>query len=150
MAKGGHYEVGYGKPPKDKGFKKGQVANPLGAGAHNRVAKHIKYSTIEDVAEVGTMILENNFSSLQKLYKDPETNILKMWFASVALHGIKKGDAAALNAVLDRIIGKCKERIEFTGVNGGPVRVAGEDLTAEQRSEEIQRLERARRDLGED
>ena len=29
----GHYEVGYGKPPRHTQFKKGQCANPRGRGA---------------------------------------------------------------------------------------------------------------------
>lgn len=103
--------MGNFKPTNPKKFEKGNNANPRGAGAHNKDVKAIRRLTHEDVAQVGSLILDGNVEKLKEVQMDPTTTVLKVWMCSVAIKAINKGDAQALNALLDRIVGKSKEHI---------------------------------------
>lgn len=102
------------KPPEGKRFKPGQSGNPRGAAAHNQDMKRLRILTKGEVAEVGTMILEGNRDALQAVLTDTSVSTLKLWFASVALKAINKGDMNSLDVLLNRIIGKVKDEIDFT------------------------------------
>lgn len=90
-------------------FKKGEVHNPRGAGAHNKELKRIRQLSQEEVAQVGSFILGNNLEALKAVRADPTSSVFKVWVCSVAITAINKGDAQALNVLLDRIVGKVKE-----------------------------------------
>ena len=106
-----------GIPPKEHQFKKGEVRNPLGAGAHNKELKAIKKLTQKELAEVATLILRNNVEELKAVGTDPDSSVLKVWICSVAAAAIKRGDALALNVLLDRIVGKVKDVVETTSTH---------------------------------
>lgn len=102
--------------PTKKGrlFKKGEVHNPLGAGAHNKELRAVKRLTQQEIAEVGGFILQNNLESLKEVKANPASSVFKVWICSVAITAINKGDAQALNVLLDRIVGKVKEENKLT------------------------------------
>lgn len=83
--------------------------------------KQIRRLTREEVSEIGSLILEGNLEKLQSVRDQPEASVLKVWFASVAVKAISKGDAHALTIILDRIVGKVKDTIELTGRDGGAI-----------------------------
>ena len=99
-----------------KHFQKGNKANPRGAGAHNKDVKAIRRLTHEEIAEIGSLILDGNLKRLTEVRDDKNSTVLKVWICSVAIIAINKGDAQALNALLDRIVGKPKAEFNFTGV----------------------------------
>lgn len=105
-------EVGPGKPPKKNQFKKGQSGNPLGAKLHSAELKAIKKLTQDEVAMVGQLILDRNLIELMEIKNDKSASVLKVWFAAIAVKAITKGDASALDTILNRIIGKTKETID--------------------------------------
>jgi len=111
----------------------------------------IRRLTKEQVAEVGSLLLEANQAHLEMLLDDPKTPVLKAMLAKVALKVIRTGDAMALSVLLDRMIGKVKETIEHTGANGGPISIATAimHMTPEQREAEIQRYQKIRETLKE-
>ena len=107
-------------------WKPGQSGNPRGAAAHDPNMKAVRALTREQVAEVGALVLSGNVDDLRKIIGDPKNGIqpdptatpLKIWFATVALKGISKGDMFTFNAMLDRIIGKSKESIDLSNSDG--------------------------------
>ncbi len=105
-------------PPIEKRFKKGQSGNPEGGRKHNKDLKKIRHLTNEEFKEVASVIL-NRDCSLEDLKEmvvtQDKVSPLTRWIASVVGNGIKKGDAAALNVLLDRICGKVKEHVHHTG-----------------------------------
>lgn len=107
------------KRPRGKPFEPGNRANPLGAGAHNPDLKRVRHLTQEAVADMGAMILEQNLDALRAIKDDPTAPVLKVWFAAIAVRAISKGDATALGPVLDRIVGRVKEKVEVTTPGGG-------------------------------
>ena len=105
-------------PPEGKRFKPGQSGNPLGAAAHNPELKKLRRLTQQDVADVGTLIVEGDITTLRKLAADKNENALKGVMASVWLRAYDKGDMNAMDAILNRIIGKVKEVKELQGPGG--------------------------------
>lgn len=148
MAKGGN-------PPEKYRFKKGRSGNPLGGKLHNPELRAIKRLTAQEVAEIGALILSKNYKALKRIAEDARSNdhakasVLKTWIATVAMKGIAKGDAHALDVLLNRLIGRVKEKIELTGDDGGPIRTRVEALSKEEKLAELRRLRKARRDAKE-
>jgi predicted small secreted protein len=99
-------------PRPGRRFKKGEVHNPLGAGAHNKELRQVKALTQKEIAEVGSFILGNNLEALKAVRANPSSSVFKVWVCSVAITAINKGDAQALNVLLDRIVGKVKDVVE--------------------------------------
>ena len=112
--------------PRGKPFQKGNNANPIGALAHDPVIRKIRKMTHADIEEIGQVILEGNLEKLNAIKNDPNTSVLKLWICTIAIIAIKKGDVNALNSILDRIVGKVKEKVEHTG------NIAVEHFTPEQ------------------
>lgn len=144
------------KYPNLTPIKKGQVLNPEGGRAHNPMLKAIKRLTAAEVAEIGTLILSKNVTGLKTILNsaknDPEAkaSVLKTWIASVALRGIAKGDAHALDLLLNRLIGKTADRIKISDPSGGPIRAIIGAMTPEERRAELARLKSMRDEAGED
>ena len=96
-------------PPIGRRFEKGNKANPLGAGAHNPAVKMIKKLSNDQIAELGAIILEGNPDKLKEIINNPKSTVLQVAICSVLVKAINKGDMAAINALLDRIVGKVKD-----------------------------------------
>ena len=101
--------------PNQTSFKPGNKANPRGAGAHDPKMKALKRRLCdEEVAELATMILDNNLEALMAIKEDANASVLKIWYASIAANSIKKGDPYALDVLLNRILGKPREFTDIT------------------------------------
>lgn len=70
-----------------------------------------------EVAEIGSLILEQNVHALKAIIDDakgpdgkgnPKSkhSALKVWMATIAMRGITKGDPYAMDAILNRVVGK--------------------------------------------
>lgn len=135
-------------------FKKGQSGNPLGGKLANPELRAIKRLTSIEVAEIGKLVISKNSAKLKAMIEDSANNpeskhsALKIWIATVAYKGIKKGDAHALDILLNRLIGKVKDKIEITGGDGGPIRQKVEAMTPDERKAELRRLRLARKEAG--
>lgn len=124
-----------------KKIKKGQVLNPLGAGAHNPELRAIRRLTAIELAEVASLILDKDLKGLEQLIKDaqlPECGIsgLKVWIATIAAKGIKAGDSTRLDAILNRVVGKPKDHISMKILNKGSLS-AMSDAELEQKAAAI-------------
>jgi hypothetical protein len=122
-------------------YKKGQSGNPEGGRKHNPVMRKLKALTNEQVAEIGTLILEGNLPELQAIAKDDTAPALKVLIASVVAKAMQRGDAHALNIILDRIAGKVKERIELTGDAAKPVGLAISAVSNEELKTRLTQIE---------
>lgn len=120
-----------GKKTGGRDWVRGQVPNPRGAAAHSPEKKAMRRLTQAQVAEVATMILNGKIDDLikivgsqkDKIPPDPDASPLKIWFATVALKAISKGDMSSLDIFLNRTVGKVKDKIELSGEDGGPIAV---------------------------
>lgn len=111
-------------PPEGRRFKPGQSGNPAGARAHNKELKALRRLTKEQVAEVAELLLHGNLKKLQSIIDAAKTDgkrnksVLTTWFAAVAMKGIARGDMHALDVLLNRLIGKVKDEVEWSGNAG--------------------------------
>lgn len=75
---------------------------------------------LEDVADV---ILEGDVTKLDELAESKTASVLKVWIAKAAKTGIERGDIFPLDSILNRVLGKPKERVEHTGKDGEAIEV---------------------------
>lgn len=120
-------------PKEGRRFQKGNNANPRGAGAHNPIVKQVRRLTQDQVAEVGSFILNNNKKAIEEIKENPESSFLKHVIASALLKSADRGELATLNALLDRVIGKPKEKFELDAT------VSSRDLTEDEKLEAFKR-----------
>lgn len=122
---------------KRNSIKKGQVLNPLGAGAHNKDLKAIRRLTYDDLADLGSMILAGDLMTLEFVLEDPKATVLHKWFASIAVKAIAKGDVSALSVLLDRIVGKIPDRLQLMNGDGKALSKPFDREAAEERVAQI-------------
>lgn len=124
-----------------KKIKPGQVLNPLGGKLHDPIKRLYRRLTKEELAEVGSIIIEGNVDRLKEKSKDPNLSILQAWMLSIAIKGINEGDSHRFDTLLNRIVGRPQAYIELTGADGGPIQFG--KLSDEELKAEIKRLEKA-------
>lgn len=132
------------KPPVGFGFKKGKSGNPKGSSARMRELKAIRHLTVAEVAEVGTLLLEENRQSLKDLATNDSASFLRVWTAALMLKGYSSGSPAIYSAILDRIIGKPKEMREVSGPDGSPISVQALEQTDEEKAQRAEKLRQLR------
>lgn len=107
---------GKGKP-RGRPFPPGNNANPIGAAAHDPVLRAVRRMSRAEVAEMGTALLDMTRADFEKLAKDKDAPMLKVMLAGQALNA-SKGNSSSFDKLLDRVIGKTKDRIEVSGAVG--------------------------------
>lgn len=111
-----------------------------------RTLEDIQDLTSNQLIQIATLLTTQNLAALQAVAKDPSASVLKVWFASVAAKAIAKGDMQALNALLDRIVGKVTTPLEVTAT-----KLPDEpEKSTEERLARIRELEGLEKLLGED
>lgn len=114
----------------------------------NLTKRQLKRLTITEVADAIFILLDKDRGELERIRDNSNHNVLTAWFASVIEKGIDSGDMYALDALLNRCIGRVKEKLELTGKDGGPIEEVV--YTPEERRREIERMRRLRKNLGDD
>lgn len=99
-------------PPKQTRWKKGQSGNPQGGKKHSPEMKKIRNLTEQEMIEIGSLVLKGSVDELRVIAKDGTASALKCMMAAVAVRTISKGDPHALEVLLNRLIGKVKERLD--------------------------------------
>lgn len=100
-------------------FKKGQSGNPEGGRLHNPEIKLIKRLSEKELVEVATFILGSKVNQIKARMKHPSTTVLQGMVLGLAVKAMSKGDASSFNALMDRLLGKVKENVNFSGSVGG-------------------------------
>ena len=95
--------------------------------------------TNEEITELGTLLLDGNISAIVDCVKDPASSALKVWMGKIIAKGIEKGDPQSLSIILDRVVGKVKERVEVSGDEQNPLVIHGK-LTEEDADLKIKAL----------
>lgn len=63
-------------------------------------------------------LIQMGQTDLLKVAKDPNEPAIRVAVASVLLHGIKKGDQARLEMILNRMVGKVRDIVDLTSSDG--------------------------------
>lgn len=96
-------------------WKKGESGNPAGRPPDALNAAMKKLTKLE-LEEIASMIIKGTLADLELIMKSKQSTVLKAMIAGVAVRTIKSGDSSALNALLDRLVGKVKDVTHFSGV----------------------------------
>ena len=100
------------KPRPSHWWKPGQSGNPNGGRAHDPALKAVRKMTKDELAKTAQLVLDGDYDTLVALANDRSASVLTQMFASVCLRIIYKGDMAAFDAFLSRIIGKVKDELD--------------------------------------
>ena len=76
----------------------------------------LKKLTPEEFTEITNFLIRGDIDELRTIAKDAKTSVIKAMVAAIAIKTISRGDMVSLDRLLDRIMGKVKERIEHTGI----------------------------------
>jgi hypothetical protein len=63
-------------------------------------------------------LIQMGQTELLKVAKDPDQPVIRVAVASILLHGIKKGDQARIEMILNRMVGKVKDIIDLSSSDG--------------------------------
>ena len=132
-----------------KPFKKGQTGNPKGSSEKQRALGQIGRLTGEALADIGSTLLYGTETALETMLNDPKATVLSKWTAKLIMHSMLEGDAAVYNAVLNRIVGKVKERIEHSGPGGDAIAIRSK-MTVEEMEAKVEAMRAARLEVGND
>ncbi len=108
--------IGKCSPPVKHQFKPGQSGNPLGGRAHDPELRAVKNLTKRELADIGNLIIKNDYDALKKLSKENSATVLQRMLASIAVRIIDKGDMGALDILMNRLVGKVKDEIALTNL----------------------------------
>ncbi len=90
-------------------IKKGEARNPKGSSERVRRLAKIKRLTIDELAEVGTLILRSTRDELVHTKSDPDASILQCWVMALVAKSVKDGDVQTFDTMMTRLIGKPPE-----------------------------------------
>lgn len=99
-------------------FRKGQSGNPKG---RPRLPEDLRKSKkMNKIIFQGLLLkyLNCSLDELKRFKASPDTKALDRIVIAVIINAISKGDEKRLGFLMDRIIGKVKDEVEFTGDTG--------------------------------
>lgn len=99
-------------PPEHSRFKKGQVGNPRGAGAHNPALKALKHLTIVEYREVIELALTSNLGALKAIADSQTASAVQVGVARALHKALKAGDFVIVEALAQRLVGKIPDKLE--------------------------------------
>lgn len=98
-------------------FKKGESGNPNGRPALPEKVKQLKKFTAAELEELITALLGLTDEERKAVLADPNATTIKKCIASVLTKAGEQGNMSQLDMVLNRVIGKVKEKIEHEGLS---------------------------------
>jgi hypothetical protein len=113
--------VAKGKKTGGRNFPPGQSGNPKGPIPLPEDIKAARKLTPIEFERAVNKFLFWDRDALKEAVKDPKTAALDAWVITIILRATAKGDERPMSFLLERLIGKVKERIEHTAGEGEPL-----------------------------
>lgn len=133
----------YGRKTGGRDIKPGQVLNPKGRPRVDYGVKVAKlYSQNELIMSISRLI-KLNADELKEVLKDPKTPACDAVIASVMIKSILKGDMSQFDQILNRVIGKVKDRVIVENLKANPY----EEMSLDDIKAERERLYRRKQDI---
>lgn len=139
-------------PPANKPhrFKPGHTGNPKGSSAKARENKAIRRLTSDQVAEVGTLLLNGNIDALRDLARAKDASVLQVWMASLIVKSISTGNSQNYSVLMERIIGRVRMDVTLSGDDANPLRVQTGAMTDAEKAARADALAKLRAQIGDD
>lgn len=106
---------------KGKRFKPGESGNPNGRPPTSPEVKALRKLTSEYIEEIGDLILMQDWAKLQEIANSQDVPPIQRIYAKALVMAERKGDTAALEQFLNRVVGKVREKLDMSA--GGDIRV---------------------------
>ena len=87
-------------------IQKGEIRNPLGAGAHDKDRKALKRLTHKMIKKLINRALTGTLEDLNAVAKNPRSSALEVGISSALANAIKKGDWSTLKGIVEALVGK--------------------------------------------
>jgi hypothetical protein len=117
-------------PGKGRPFKKGQSGNPKGMAAMPKELRDLRRHTAAEIRLLIAMLLRSTREEVEAAEANEQEPILNRIFAQVLIKTYETGNFMTLDSVLNRLIGKVKERFEIDDERPDRKPLSLEDLKA--------------------
>lgn len=99
--------------PKGKPFEKGNPGGP-GRPKSDPELRNAHKLTRTEAEQLLTKFMQMDIEELEAILRDKKKKCVEHMIGRIVLMGIKNGDHARLDFMLNRLIGKVKENLEVT------------------------------------
>lgn len=106
MSEDKEYKIGYKKPPRGYGFKKGQIVNPGGKpklSEELREARKVTKQSFEEKLQEFMRLPMVQLEEMMLMYQDNNTKTLDMLVGSIITRAVMDGCVTRMNFLLDRL-----------------------------------------------
>lgn len=110
-----------GKKTGGRDFKPGVSGNPAGGPKIPEEVKVLRKLTIPRLEEIADLILDGNRVQLTQIVGSSTEPAIRVAYAKAALNAMNKGDLTGIETILNRLVGKPKDKVEVTGKDGAPL-----------------------------
>jgi hypothetical protein len=104
-----------GKKTGGRDWKRGQSGNPKGPNVMPKDLRALKEADREWITETLHKYLRMTWGEFQRIANDPSLSMLEVYLANILNAGLSDGDERRMNFILDRYIGKVKDKVEHSG-----------------------------------
>ncbi len=101
-------------PPDQHKFKKGKSGNPKGRPKAFVDAK-LKQLTMERYKDIIQTVVSKDLSELKAMISDPTKTALEIGVCTSIMRAIKQGDWITIEKIVEKVVGKLHDKVEFTG-----------------------------------
>jgi hypothetical protein len=104
-----------GDGSKKTQFKKGQTGNPNGRPTLPKEIRNLKKFSTKELEDLITVLFQADDVEIQAIINDPTAPRIKKIMAQVLEKAMETGNMNQVDMVLNRIVGKVKEKVELLG-----------------------------------
>jgi hypothetical protein len=137
-------------PLRPHQWKPGQSGNMEGGRAHNPELRRIKGLSKDELAIVGSMIVENDYSEIERIAETKRGSGLQVWVATMVVEAVNKKSGTKMDAVLDRLIGPVERNMKISSPDGSGINLNVTAQTREERDRRREELRALREKAGDD
>ena len=94
-------------------YKKGQSGNLK--GRPRDMLKSVKKLTKDELEDIASLVSKSTVEELRQILKDPDSTAIRVMVVRVVIKIIERGDMDSLDKLLNRMIGKVREKVDVTG-----------------------------------
>ncbi len=110
-----------GKKTGGRNFVPGVVTNPNGRPKIPPEVKTLRKLTTESLAEIGDLILQGDKPRLHEIANSLTEPAIRVAYAKATINAMVKGDLSTLELILNRVVGKVKDKVDLGSQEGGIV-----------------------------
>ena len=122
-----------------KKFKPGTSGNPAGSRLHNPAFKAMRKMSQGELADVMLYVANSNMDELIEASKNGKLPSLQAAVVRCFAMMIKKGDSAAFDRLMNRMVGQVKQVVEVKNPEGEAFRT--QQMSAEEIAKELAEIE---------